>query len=99
VKLSNAKFTETEILFNFMDGKGACHGDSGGPAFAVINGKLFVIGVTSRAPSLSGGETCLEGAVYTSVPAHIEFLRQSAQYLNSSKFVEDEKIPQPEDVQ
>lgn len=96
VKLSNAKYSETEILFDFQDGKGSCHGDSGGPAFATINGKLFVIGVTSRAPSMSGGMNCLEGAIYTSVPGSVNFLRQAAVYLNSKDFVPDEPIPQPE---
>lgn len=95
VKLSNANYSETEILFDFIDGKGACHGDSGGPAFTTINGKLFVIGITSRSPTVEGGYTCLEGAIYSSVPGHIEFLKKAARYLNSKDFVPNERIPQP----
>ena len=97
VKIQNAKFSETEISFGQTDGKGACHGDSGGPAYATINGKLFLIGVTSRSLTEAGGMTCLEGSIYTSIPGEIAFLKKAAVYLNSKDFVPNQPIPQPEE--
>lgn len=35
------------LCFSQTDGKGKCEGDSGGPSFAMIGGKLKVVGVTS----------------------------------------------------
>ncbi|HEX3474717.1 MAG TPA: trypsin-like serine protease [Kofleriaceae bacterium] len=35
------------LCFSQTDNKGTCSGDSGGPAFAIINGKPTVVGVTS----------------------------------------------------
>lgn len=96
VKMSDAKYSETEVKFEQHQGKGACHGDSGGPAFATINGKLFLIGVTSRSATEAGGGTCLEGSIYTSIPGSIEFLKAAAKHLNSKAFVPNEKLPQPE---
>ncbi len=95
VILTNSAYAATEIQFDQIDGKGACHGDSGGPAFARVNNKLFLIGVTSRSATESGGRNCLEGSIYTSVPGQIEFLRNTARFLNSKNFVPNEKIPQP----
>lgn len=96
VKLSDAKYSETEVLFKQHQGKGACHGDSGGPAFATINGKMVLVGITSRSATLAGGSTCLEGSIYSSVPGHISFLKSAAKYLNSAQFVPNEPLPQPE---
>jgi secreted trypsin-like serine protease len=95
VKLTDPKFTPSEIQFNQHDGKGACHGDSGGPAFATINGKLFLIGVTSRSATHAGGNTCLEGSVYTNVATQINFLVATARFLDSPDFVPGQAIPQP----
>nr|MBA3820220.1 S1 family peptidase [Deltaproteobacteria bacterium] len=41
--LSNANL----LCFNQTDNMGKCQGDSGGPSFAMMNGKLTVVGVTS----------------------------------------------------
>lgn len=95
VKLTNAKYSETELLFNQDEGKGACHGDSGGPAYVIIKGRAVLIGVTSRSATLKGGSTCLEGSIYTSVPALIQFLKQASIELNSKSFVPGKPIPNP----
>ena len=59
------------ICMNAADGKGSCFGDSGGPTFATVNGKLVVAGVTSG----GSGDTCGAGwDLYTSVRAEIAFV-------------------------
>lgn len=99
VKLSDVKYSETEILFEQYQGKGACHGDSGGPAYVQVGGRLALVGVTSRSATLAGGETCMEGSVYTSVPAQKNFLKTAISQLNSPQFVPNEPIPQPKGLQ
>lgn len=96
VQLSDVHFSETELKLEQAKGKGACHGDSGGPAYARINNKLFLIGVTSRSATMAGASTCMEGSIYTSIAGQIEFLKSAARYLNSKAFVPNDRIPQPE---
>lgn len=63
--LNNSK----ELLLNQKDSKGACHGDSGGPAFLKqANGTVIQVGVTSRGTNELGN--CDEQAIYTSVAAY-----------------------------
>lgn len=99
VKMTNATFADTEILFEqTKDGKGACHGDSGGPAYITVKGRAVLIGVTSRSATEAGGMNCLEGSIYTSIAGHIAFLRQAAKELTAKSFVPGEKIAQPSGI-
>lgn len=97
VLLTKKEFSLTEFLIDFQSGKTVCHGDSGGPVYVQINGKLFVIGVTSRTIIPIGSATCREGGVYTSVPAHVDFLSESAKSLQSKDFKPNEIIPAQKD--
>jgi len=45
--LNNA-YGQTEFTVSLANGKGACHGDSGGPAYVTENGQLYLTGVASR---------------------------------------------------
>nr|WP_052477819.1 trypsin-like serine protease [Kibdelosporangium sp. MJ126-NF4]CTQ88550.1 secreted trypsin-like serine protease [Kibdelosporangium sp. MJ126-NF4] len=55
-------------------GKGACYGDSGGPAFTKVNGTWELAGTTSRS---GGGAVCTwYPSIYNSVPAHRSFIEQ-----------------------
>ena len=77
-KIKNAKFSETEILIDQTEHKGACHGDSGGPAFvALSDGKLLYWGVTSRGYG-PNGENCESYAVYTKIMPHRRWLNWAA---------------------
>lgn len=44
--IDNARFFHI-LLFEGEEGQGSCHGDSGGPAYAQINGQWFIVGVTN----------------------------------------------------
>jgi hypothetical protein len=48
IQIKQIKFGETEALLDQTGGKGACHGDSGGPAYLAKDGGLFLWGITSR---------------------------------------------------
>lgn len=97
VVLSDKSYSQTEVLFEQHDGKGACHGDSGGPAFVKINGREYVFGVTSRSATPMGGRTCLEGSVYSSIPALGRWIQTAARELVNPQFTET-KIPQPRGI-
>ena len=59
------------ICMDASDGRGSCFGDSGGPAFATINGARVVAGVTSSGT----GDLCGAGwDLYTAVFDELEFV-------------------------
>ena len=67
--ISNANL----LCFDASDGSSSCYGDSGGPAFATVNGKLVVAGITSGGT----GNLCTEGwDLYTSVHGELAFVDQ-----------------------
>ena len=59
----------TTLHYTTKQGKSACNGDSGGPAFATVGGQLVVAGVTSY-----GDQTCQQFGVYTRVDAYLDFI-------------------------
>jgi hypothetical protein len=58
------------LCFNQTDGKGKCEGDSGGPSFATVNGKLLEVGVTSF-----GDQQCAQFGADTRVDAEKDFIK------------------------
>lgn len=65
---------ESDLEF-VAGGKGfdSCNGDSGGPAYIIIDGVRKLAGLTSRATA--GSQTpCGEGGIYTRVDAHTNFI-------------------------
>lgn len=59
------------LCFSQTDHKGTCSGDSGGPAFAIINGKQTVVGVTSF-----GDQVCDSYGADTRIDIEQQFLVQ-----------------------
>ena len=57
------------LCFNQSNGKGKCNGDSGGPSFAMINGRVVEVGVTSF-----GDQTCSQYGADTRTDAQKAFL-------------------------
>jgi secreted trypsin-like serine protease len=48
VTLKDPAFGKTEVLLDQSQGHGACHGDSGGPAFVQVGSTSYLFGVTNR---------------------------------------------------
>lgn len=71
-----------EILLDQTSQRGACHGDSGGPAFVTAkDGSQIQVGLTSRGTEKLGN--CTESAVYTGVAAHLGWIAETSLKLNT----------------
>lgn len=65
-----------EIMFDQSQGRGACHGDSGGPAyFTDSSNKTYLIGVTSRdaSPKMS----CDSKTIYTGIMGYSQWIQDN----------------------
>lgn len=82
VFVHDAYFSASEILVDQTQGKGACHGDSGGPAYLNVGGELFLWGVTSHTVQDPDG-TCGGYAAYASVPHFAPWIQATAAKLNA----------------
>jgi secreted trypsin-like serine protease len=84
------KYGDTEFTVSLANGKGACHGDSGGPAYLSNNGKLYLIGVASRMTEndrvASNGDvndfSCSVDMVYTNVIAQNAWISTNVNQLH-----------------
>jgi secreted trypsin-like serine protease len=84
VKVADGKFARTEILLDQRSGKGACHGDSGGPAFARnSSGQLLLWGVTNRGNPDNAPDDCAHFSVYTRITAQATFINAAAKALRA----------------
>lgn len=78
--ISDAKFSQSEIMIDDSKGKGACHGDSGGPAYVKdAQGKIFLFGVTSRGTD----QFCTQGVVYTNIMAYVSWIPTAVKELEA----------------
>ncbi|WP_413576434.1 S1 family peptidase [Bdellovibrio sp. HCB290] len=79
-------YGESEVALDQSQGKGACHGDSGGPAFINIGGVEYLWGVTSRGTGQDGIDDCSNYAIYGKVNAQWgEFVAKAIAQLNAPK--------------
>ena len=69
VKIKDVQWSDHEILLDQTSGKGACHGDSGGPAYVTMNGELYLFGVTSRGVDDPKND-CSQFAAYSNIMAY-----------------------------
>jgi secreted trypsin-like serine protease len=86
VKIAQPEFGKTEILFDQHQGSGACHGDSGGPAFIQIKGKDYLLGVTSRGYPVTAPDDCKHKVIYTKVAAYRDWIKATVKELNVTRY-------------
>jgi hypothetical protein len=84
VRIADANYSPTEVQMDQRDGRGACHGDSGGPAYVKVGNKTMLFGVTSRG-NKDPKNDCSQYSIYTDAAAQMKFLSDSAKELNSTK--------------
>lgn len=92
--IAKANFSDTEVMLDQTKGKGACHGDSGGPAYVRVNGKLMLWGVTSRTVN-DNEDSCLHNSAYTSIPSYAQWIQETANKLLNDQATNkrEEKVP------
>jgi secreted trypsin-like serine protease len=79
LRISDANYSNTEVMLDQSITRGICSGDSGGPAYLSVNGVLHVWGVASRGDSLPGWLTpkCMLFSIFTRVDAHQAFIQDT----------------------
>lgn len=75
----NSSYSQTEILTDEKHNRGSCNGDSGGPAFVLINGVYYFWGIAS----LGLSNNCNEYGVYTNALVYLKWLQESAKTLKN----------------
>ncbi|MBC7396297.1 MAG: trypsin-like serine protease [Bdellovibrionales bacterium] len=77
ISVSDPHYSATEIEFDQTSGGGACHGDSGGPAYVVIKGQPYLFGITSR-----GSEACDEKVIYSTIASYQNWFREAVRLIH-----------------
>lgn len=78
VRIHSNTHSATEIIVDQRDGRGVCSGDSGGPAFMVIDGSYYVWGVAS---AVTLNPKCREFGIYTNALSYRDWIREGIQIL------------------
>ena len=60
------------------NGLDSCNGDSGGPAYILLNGKRMLAGATSRA-TRNFTRPCGDGGIYTRVDKYLDWIKTNAE--------------------
>ena len=92
VTIENAAYSESEVLVAQHDKRGACHGDSGGPAYVRVNGQLFLWGVTNRGVNDPNND-CTVSAAYADILFYQDWLQKTAAELMAAKPVQTAAKP------
>jgi secreted trypsin-like serine protease len=77
VSIANASLGKTEVVLDQTHGQGACHGDSGGPAFLKNGNTNYLWGVTSRGYPNRASDDCAHDVVYTKIDSQMAFLQEA----------------------
>jgi hypothetical protein len=74
VKIDGPRSGKSEMILDQTRGHGACHGDSGGPAFVRQRGQVILAGVTNRGYPDSAPDDCRHKVVYTKVSSYAPWI-------------------------
>lgn len=87
LKVKQAQYGSTEVMIDQSLRKGICSGDSGGPAYLEVNGRLHLLGVASRGDSIPLPLTpdCFIMSIFTRVDSHLSWIKSTADVLMSIK--------------
>lgn len=83
IKILSLTATGEEITLDQSQGRGACHGDSGGPAYLKdkATGKNILFGVTSRGTNPQG--LCDRQAIYTGLMGYVDWIQAGIKELSA----------------
>ena len=91
VKIDDPRAGKTEMILDQSHGRGACHGDSGGPAFVRSGRRSVLAGVTNRSYPDSAPDDCGHKVVYTKVSAYQPWIKKAQSKLRSSSAGDDDE--------
>jgi hypothetical protein len=77
---------KSEMILDQSRGHGACHGDSGGPAFLRRNGKIVLAGLTNRSFPSHAPDDCRHQVIYTKVPAYRSWIQSGTKKLEAPQW-------------
>lgn len=84
LKIAAEKFSQTEITLDQRYSSGACHGDSGGPAYLQYEGRYFLWGVISRSIN---PDNCSESAIITNAILYLPWMKEVIISMGNKKIV------------
>lgn len=79
--ITQSRYSETEVLLSQLNGLGTCAGDSGGPAFILINGVYYLWGITSH-----GDLECVTHGIYTNIVVYRNWILKTIPLLRLQNF-------------
>lgn len=74
VLIDDPQFNPFEVKLDQRKGQGACHGDSGGPAYIYKGGNYFLWGVTSRGAE-DADDNCTQFGIYTNALGYLDWIQ------------------------
>jgi secreted trypsin-like serine protease len=89
VKIVDPQSGPFEVKLDQTQGQGACHGDSGGPAYIYKSGQYYLWGVTSRG-SDDPKDSCTQFSIYTNALGYLDWINET-----TAKFAGTEKVAAP----
>jgi hypothetical protein len=84
VKIANPRRGKSEMVLDQSHGRGACHGDSGGPAFVRSGRQTVLAGVTNRSYPNSAPDDCRHQVVYTKVSSYQPWIQSTESRMNEA---------------
>lgn len=75
---------KSEMILDQTHGRGACHGDSGGPAFLKRGRKMALAGLTNRGYPSTAPDDCAHQVVYTKLPSYRSWIQKSEKKLDKA---------------
>ncbi|MEK2688073.1 S1 family peptidase [Bdellovibrio sp. GT3] len=81
VEVSLFNLIDDYLVLDQRNGKGACFGDSGGPAYLADSGNWYVVGVTHG--TRPGYTDCSHETDYTSLSKHMKFIMETADLIGA----------------
>lgn len=83
VTIANANYSKTEVELDQRQGRGACHGDSGGPAYVKVNGYIYLWGITSRGVD-DAKDDCSQFSAYTNAVVYKSWINSVVKQMNKA---------------
>jgi len=82
LQILDSNYSQTELTLDQSRNSGVCHGDSGGPVYTIVSGKLYLWGVVSRSVNPNN---CSEAAIVTDALLYLPWIKETILSMASQK--------------